>query len=269
MLVLLADFFKTRNTWKDVYGPENSWNWFSLTHIIILFTTIAFCFLMCYLYKNADDKKRKTLRWVLVGLMLAEEVWMFSISIITKQFEMGFLPLHLCGINIFFCMAYTIKPKEWIADMLYGLALPGALLALIVPTWTGVPPWNFIFIFSTGYHIFLIAYPLMLLAGGFKPNFKNLWKVGLTLVCLCVLIFGLNELNYFIGTKTNNLRFWKTNFMFLHEPESVITTIANLLGLKGRSFLLILPVMLVFIWGLFYAPWMILQKKKEKINGII
>jgi hypothetical protein len=151
--------------------------------------------------------------------------------------------------------------------MLYGLALPGAFLALIVPTWTGVPPWNFIFIFSTGYHIFLICYPIMLLAGGFKPNVKNLKKVGLTLVILCAVIFGINELNYFIGTKTNNLAFWKTNFMFLHEPESVITTVANLLGLKGRSFLIVLPIMLVLIWGLFYTPWILIEKKKsEKVK---
>ena len=266
MLVLLGDFFKTRSTWAEVYGKGNSWNWFGLTHILILLVTVVFCVVMSYLYKNADEAKRKVLRLVLVGLMLAEEVWMFSISFATNQFEMGFLPLHLCGINIFFCMAYTIKPKEWIADMLYGLALPGAFLALIVPTWTGVPAWNFIFIFSTGYHIFLICYPIMLLAGGFKPNFKNLKKVGLTLVILCAVIFGINELNYFIGTKTNNLAFWKTNFMFLHEPESVITTVANLLGLKGRSFLIVLPVMLVLIWGLFYTPWILIDKKNKKLE---
>jgi hypothetical protein len=107
----------------------------------------------------------------------------------------------------------------------------------------------------------------MLLAGGFKPNVKNLKKVGLTLIILCAVIFGINELNYFIGTKTNNLAFWKTNFMFLHEPESVITTVANLLGLKGRSFLIVLPIMLVLIWGLFYTPWILIGKKKsEKVK---
>ena len=45
--------------------------------------------------------------------------WIFSISIATNQFEIGFLPLHLCGINIFFCLAYTIKQKDWIAELLY------------------------------------------------------------------------------------------------------------------------------------------------------
>ena len=51
MLVYLADFFKTRNTWKEVYGNTNSWNWFGLTHIIMLIVTVLFCVLMSYLYK--------------------------------------------------------------------------------------------------------------------------------------------------------------------------------------------------------------------------
>ena len=106
-MFLLMDFFKTRTTWAETYGKGNSWNWFGLTHILILLTTVAFCFVMSYFYRKADDKKRNILRWVVTGLMLAEEVWMFTISIATKQFEIGFLPLHLCGINIFFCIAYS------------------------------------------------------------------------------------------------------------------------------------------------------------------
>jgi hypothetical protein len=54
--------------------------------------------------------------------------------------------------------------------------------------------------------------------------------------------------------------------MFLYEPESVITIVANLLGLKGMSFLIILPIMLVAIWGIFYLPWYLLDKSKQKIN---
>ena len=216
-MLFVADFFKTRTSWAEAYGNANSWNWFGLTHIIMLLVTVIFCVVMAYLYRKADDKKRNILRWVVVGLMLLEEVWIFSISIATNQFEIGFLPLHLCGINIFFCLAYTIKQKDWVADMLYGLALPGALLALIVPTWTAVPPNNFIFIFSTGYHIFLISYPIMLLAGGFKPNYKNLWKVGSVLVALCVVIFGINQFNAHMAAKTGDYVFWNSNFMFLYK----------------------------------------------------
>ena len=55
MLVLLGDFFKTRSTWAEVYGKGNSWNWFGLTHILILLVTVVFCVVMSYLYKNADE----------------------------------------------------------------------------------------------------------------------------------------------------------------------------------------------------------------------
>lgn len=263
-MFLLIDFFKTRTTWTNTYGEGNSWNWFGLTHILILLTTVVFCFIMSYLYRKGDSKRRNILRWVLTGLMLLEEVWMFTISIATNQFEIGFLPLHLCGINIFFCIAYSLKQKDWIAELLYGVALPGALLALIVPTWTAVPAWNFIFIFSTGYHIFLICYPIMLLVGGYKPNFRKLWKGAVVLVGLCVVIFLINLFNNAMIEKTGNEVFWKSNFMFLNYPESLFLTIANIFGLKGRLYLISLPILLGAIWVLLYTPWVILEKKAIK-----
>ena len=38
-MFLIIDFFKTRTTWTEVYGKGNSWNWFGLTHILILLVT--------------------------------------------------------------------------------------------------------------------------------------------------------------------------------------------------------------------------------------
>lgn len=264
-MIYLADFFKSRSTWAQEYGADaQSWSWFSLTHIIILLVTIVFCFIFAYLYKKADAKKRKILQWVIVGLMLLEEVQMFTISIATNQFEISFLPLHLCGINIFFCLIHAIWGKKWTEEFLYALALPGALLALIVPTWTAVPPWNYIFIFSTGYHIFLIAYPIMLLAGGMRPKFKNLKEVCYVLIPLAIVIYGINQFTGYMAEATENAKFWSTNFMFLYKPESLFTVLANLFGLEGMWYLITLPFLLVIIWGLFYAPWMIIEKKTKK-----
>ena len=167
-------------------------------------------------------------------------------------------------------MAYTIKQKDWIAELLYGVALPGAFLALIMPTWTAVPAWNFIFIFSTGYHIFLICYPIMLLAGGYKPNFKKLWKGAVVLVTSCFIIYWINIFDNYMIAKTGNEVFWKSNFMFLNYPESLFGILANVLGLKGRWYLITLPVLLGIVWALFYAPWIIMakiQSKKEVLNA--
>ena len=263
-MILLADFFKTRSTWVSEYGETPSWSWISLTHILILVATIIFCVIFAYLYRKGDDKKRKIYQWIIVGLMLLEELQMFTIAIATKQFEISFLPLHLCGINIFFCTAHAIWGKKWIEEFLYALALPGALLALIVPTWTSVPPFNFIFIFSTGYHIFLIAYPIMLLAGGFRPKFQNLKYVAYVLIPLAIVIFGINLFTNHMAEVTNNAKFWSTNFMFLYKPESLFTVLANLLHLEGMWYLITLPFLLVLIWGLFYAPWFFLEKKLAK-----
>ena len=73
-MILLADFFKTRSSWVSEYGDTPAWSWFSLTHILILLATIIFCAIFSYLYRKADDRKRKIYQWILVGLMLVEEV---------------------------------------------------------------------------------------------------------------------------------------------------------------------------------------------------
>ena len=57
-MFLLMDFFKTRTTWTETYGTGNSWNWFGLTHILILLTTVVFCLVMSYFYRKGDEKKR-------------------------------------------------------------------------------------------------------------------------------------------------------------------------------------------------------------------
>lgn len=263
-MFLLADFFKTRSTWIEEYGNVKSWSWFSLTHIIILLIMVVFVLTFAYLYKKADDKKRNILRWIIVGLMVLEEIQMFTISISTGQFEMGFLPFHLCGINIFFCLAHAIWKKKWIEEFLYALAFPGALLALFMPTWTEVPMWNFIFIFSTGYHIFLLTYPIMLLVGGLKPNFKNLKYVCMVLIPLGLVLFGVNQWTNHMAVVTDNVKFWNTNFMFLYKPETLFLILADLFNLKGMWYLVTVPVLLVLVWTIFYLPWYLIKKIGDK-----
>ena len=110
----------------------------------------------------------------------------------------------------------------------------------------------------------------MLLAGGYKPNFKKLWKGAVVLVTSCFIIYWINIFDNYMIAKTGNEVFWKSNFMFLNYPESLFGILANVLGLKGRWYLITLPVLLGIVWALFYAPWIIMakiQSKKEVLNA--
>jgi hypothetical protein len=54
--------------------------------------------------------------------------------------------------------------------------------------------------------------------------------------------------------------------MFLYKPESLFTVLANLFHLEGMWYLITLPFLLVLIWGLFYTPWYLLEKKQNKLS---
>ena len=71
-----------------------------------------------------------------------------------------------------------------------------------------------------------------------------------------------------MAEKTGDLVFWNSNFMFLNYPESLFLTLANLLGLKGRWYLITLPILLGAIWVMFYTPWVLKERKEAKKAAI-
>ena len=80
---------------------------------------------------------------------------------------------------------------------MYALCLPGALIAMLSPSWQRLLVWNLMHLHSYSVHVLLILYPVLLLAGGFRPQMQNIRKVLEFLVCTATPIFFLNRL---IGT---------------------------------------------------------------------
>ena len=132
-----------------------------------------------FYYKKLDEKARQKFLYIMSALLIADELFKHICSAATGQWEWGFLPLHLCSINIFVCIINSFKRDDFTSEVLYSVCIPGAALALLMPTWTNLPYWNFMSLHSNSIHVLLVMYPLLLLAGGFKPNFKRLPKVFL------------------------------------------------------------------------------------------
>ena len=83
------------------------------------------------------------------------------------------------------------------------ICIPAAVAALLFPTWTGLPPANFMHIHSFTVHVLLAAIPIILtIVGEIKPSIKYLPG------CLAILLGGGAIALVF------NLIF-DTNFMFL------------------------------------------------------
>ena len=225
---------------------------FSPVHLFSVAIFAAIIIAAMVFYKKLGEKERQKFLYIMSALLIADELFKHICSAATGQWEWEFLPLHLCSFNIFVCVYNSFKRDDLSSEVLYATCIPGASLALLMPTWTDLPFWNFMSIHSNSVHVLLLMYPLLLLAGGFKPDIKRIPKVFLVLLCECVPIFFLNKV-------------LDTNFFFLNGTANnpVLEIFEKILG--EEIYFLGMPVLLVFVWAAMYLPWYFIGKKKAKI----
>lgn len=187
-------------------------------------------------------KQRRYLR-ILAMLLLLDEAFKHICALLGGNWEPAFLPLHLCSINIFLCALYAWKPNKLTGELLYCECLPGAIAALLFPTWTKLPFLNFMHLHSFTVHILLALFPVLLLCGGMRPNFRRLPKCAGVLLLYCIPIFFLNKI-------------LDTNFVFLNGAGkgNPLSLLESLLGNPG--YLLGIPILLAVLWTLLYIPWL-------------
>lgn len=145
-------------------------------------------------------------------------------------------------INIFVCWYDAIHQSRWSKEILYALCIPGAVVAMLSPSWQRLPVWNLLHLHSYSIHVLLILYPVLLLAGGFRPQVHHIRWVLAFLCAIATPIFFLNRL-------------LKTNFFFLNDPQGNAIT-AFFAHCFGERFYLLgfLPV-LAAVLLLLYLPW--------------
>lgn len=243
------DYFWVTKPYIDEYtnGEFVGFRLFDATHLGELAFFAVLAVVLGILYHRMGKKARRNTLIVIAALCLADELFKHIGCLALGQYDWGYLPLHLCSINIFVVLAYVLKPSDLKAELLYALSIPGASLALISPSWTKLPLLNFMHIHSVSIHILLVLFPILLLAGGFRPSWKRLPKVFLCLAIACAVIYPLNKL---LGT----------NFMFLNGTDNnpILVFFENIFGNPG--YLIGLPILLIFIWALMYLPWIISDK---------
>ncbi len=221
---------------------------FGLTHILWLLAGLLLWVGACIFYRKLSEKKRKTVLTVLGVYIFLQEMVKNLVVYLLGEFSWGYLPFHLCGINILLIAFDVFKPTKVVRSFLYYFAIPGAALALLFPNWTEMPVWNFFHLHSFTIHILLVLYPLLLVTTGqANTDLKSALKgVGL-LVAMAIPVYGLNLL-------------WDTNFMFLMEPDSgnPLELFEKLLGSHLWGFPILLPVVILVM----YIPVRIFRKKQ-------
>ena len=223
---------------------------FSPLHLFWLALCVALAASCCLLYRKLGEKGRMRMRWILTALVVGDEIWKNAWLTALGLFTHSYLPFHLCSVNIFLILFYTVKPTKTVGNFLYGICIPAALAALLFPTWTKLPFWNFMHLHSFSVHILLFIIPLMLTVGGYiRPDIKQLPKCLLLLLGLGLIAKGANLL-------------WSTNFMFLESASE-----GNPLYFFEQRFgnhLIGFPVLAVAVLAVMYGPLTVWQRCRAK-----
>ena len=226
---------------------------FSLTHILWLTALVAVCIVCGLLYRKASADSRIWVRKGLAIALIVDELFKQIPLLIFGRWTPDYLPLHLCSINIFLIAWHAFKGGATIGGFLYTVCIPGALAAMLFPTWTSLPAWNFMTLHSFSVHIMLIAYPVLLTIGGdIRPNWRHVLKYMGVLAILALLAYIINLL-------------LNTNFFFLIKAD-----IGNPLywfEQNWGSHLLGFPVIIAGVLLIMQGPLALIEWKKQKANN--
>jgi len=245
----MKDFF-------SVSSNKSGFELFDKCHISWLFGILIFTALCILIYKFFGEKTQKVLSIVIASGLILTEIFRQTVLFVIGESSVGYLPFHLCSINMFVCLFDSFKSTKFTQEILYAVCLPGTVMALLFPNWTSLPFGNFIHITSFVIHGLLFVYPMVLLCNKkIKPDIKQLPKVFLVLLAVAVAMYFFNKA-------------FDTNFWFLNGAGNgnPLTFFEKKLGNPG--YFLAFPVLAAVIWLAMYLPWVISNKLAKK-NDLI
>jgi len=213
------------------------------THLIWLAIIIVASIGISLFYRNMNTHQRKQFKKGMAIFIILFELLRQLIYINLGRYELGLLPLHLCGLTEFAIFIYAFSSNKTIKESLYALGIIGALMALLFADWLIYPIMHFQSLHSFIQHGALFTFCLMLLISGeLKPDYRRLPAVAGLLTIIC---FGL----YFFN------KVYDTNFFFLNYPSpgSPLVLFEELAGNPGYIALTIL--LLLVVWLVMYLPF--------------
>lgn len=242
----MQNFLHTTETIPSGLGFSH----FSPLHLAWLAVGIILVVLNAIWYGRLNEKGREYWKKIVAALIVLDEVFKMVMLMVGGRYNASYLPLHLCSINIFIIAIHAWRPFRILGGFLYTVCIPGAIAALLFPTWTSLPLGNFMHLHSFTVHILLAMYPIVLAAAGeLAPSVKQLHKYLLLLIGMALPIWGINFL-------------LDTNFMFLMEAEqgNPLYVFEQLWG----NHLLGFPVLITGVLLVMYVPLVIYRKRKGK-----
>ena len=248
MTALYDQFFITAES------PELGFGLFSAAHFIWLFICVFIIAAACILYKKAAAPARRRIRICAAAVILAVELIKTALLIYEGEYDIGRLPLHLCGLSVYMEFIHSLRdrPAEGVfSQFLFAFCMPGAVFALIFPDWVGYPLFSFMTFAGFILHMLIVLYVTMMLCGGdIVPAPRRLPA--------CMLIMILIALPVFIFDRLTD-----TNYMFLSWPSP--GSPLEWFSFLGRPGYLLAYIPLTLItWGILYLPFILRSKLGKK-----
>ena len=240
----MNDFWKSYDITHAEYGADyRCYPLYGTVHLMELAISLAFIVGTALWYRRSSARTRRRILVGVTALLLLDEAALLLGMALTGQWNWSYLPLHLCNINVFVCLYNTITDRNWCKEELYVLCIPGAMLALLCPSWLDVPSWwTLINLHSVSIHALLVLYPVLLVAGGYRPSPRRVPQV-------LAFLFGSALPIYFLNQSLN------TNFYFLNDPYGNIIT-STFTALLGEKYYILgfLPAIALAL-AVMYLPW--------------
>lgn len=237
---MMENFFYTSTTVPEGLGI----NHYGIEHLCWLAAAVLFIAGISLLYRKSDSRRRRKIQVVMAILIVLEEVTRDIFLIVTDQFAVSHLPLHLCSVNIILIAVHACKRTKTVDNFLYGICIPGAAAALLFANWLELPVWNYMSIHSFTVHILLVAYPVMMTVGGeLQPSVKQLPKcIGLVFglavpIYIFNLIFDTNFMFLMYGEEGTPLVFWFQEHLGTHLPGLAILAAVALTAMYSILFI--------------------------------
>ena len=223
---------------------------FGQAHLLWLAGGGAFTAFSLRSYRRADAAGRQLRLRALAAALLVDEGLKYAVVLLAGHANAAYLPLHLCSIAMFVCLAYALHPSPEAGEFLYAVCLPGAAAALLFPGWLALPADSLLSVHSFSYHILLLTFILLpLSASEIRPNARRLPGCALALLSMLPPVYAVNCA-------------CGTNFFFLSAPGdgNPLAVFESVLGNPG--YLAALPLLCGAVWALLYLPLYGLRRRR-------
>ncbi|MDO5439410.1 MAG: YwaF family protein [Erysipelotrichaceae bacterium] len=193
-------------THKETMPEGMGYGQFRSGHFIWLAITAAMVIGTAVLYgRCVPAEKTFLLRSIGITLLVIEVIKMVLIGFSEVKLT-DYLPLEICSFAAYFIVCDSFWTGNTVfPGMLLTLFLPAAIMAVLVPTTSTLPAFNFYTIHQFVYHGLIIAYVLTRFVYGEIPlTYAGVWRSIFNVILLAAVIYVIDVV-------------FNKNFMFLRE----------------------------------------------------